>query len=162
MKFSRSEADVLTPDGSPPERALARTTHLCVAAHQDDIEIMAYAGIAACYNVTGRAFSGVVVTNGAGSPRRGRYAPFTDAEMQTVRREEQRRAAVAGHYAVQVQLAHPSADVKNPMHSGVVSDLATIFSGCKPEVVYLHNPADKHDTHIAVLVRCLAALRALP
>jgi hypothetical protein len=29
-------------------------------------------------------------------------------------------------------------------------------------VVYLHQPADKHDTHIAVLVRCIEALRALP
>jgi hypothetical protein len=29
-------------------------------------------------------------------------------------------------------------------------------------VVYLHQPADKHDTHIAVLLRCLTALRALP
>jgi LmbE family N-acetylglucosaminyl deacetylase len=162
MKFSRSEADVLTPDGSPPERALARTTHLCVAAHQDDIEIMAYAGIAACFDVPGKAFSGVVVTNGAGSPRRGRYAQFSDAEMQTVRREEQRHAALTGHYAVQFQLAHPSADVKTAAHPGVAADLAVIFSGCKPDVVYLHNPADKHDTHIAVLLRCLTALRALP
>jgi hypothetical protein len=28
--------------------------------------------------------------------------------------------------------------------------------------VYLHNPADKHDTHVAVLARCLEALRGLP
>ena len=32
----------------------------------------------------------------------------------------------------------------------------------KPEVVYLHNPADKHDTHVAVFLRCLEALRRLP
>ena len=41
-------------------------------------------------------------------------------------------------------------------------DLGEIFSGCTPQVVYLHNPADKHDTHVAVLLRCLEALRALP
>jgi hypothetical protein len=29
-------------------------------------------------------------------------------------------------------------------------------------VVYLHQPADKHDTHVACLLRCLEALRALP
>jgi hypothetical protein len=40
--------------------------------------------------------------------------------------------------------------------------VAQIFAGCRPEVVYLHNPADKHDTHVAVLLRCLEALRALP
>jgi len=110
MKFSRPDADVFTPDGAPPAAALARTTHLCIAAHQDDIEIMAHAGIAACLDAPGRAFGGVVVTNGAGSPRRGRYAKFTDAEMQAVRRQEQRRAATLGRYAVQIQLAHPSAN----------------------------------------------------
>jgi LmbE family N-acetylglucosaminyl deacetylase len=52
--------------------------------------------------------------------------------------------------------------VKTPGHAGVAADLAAIFGGCRPEVVYLHNPADKHDTHVAVLLRCLEALRALP
>ncbi|NCW27198.1 MAG: hypothetical protein EBV83_02705 [Verrucomicrobia bacterium] len=31
-----------------------------------------------------------------------------------------------------------------------------------PEVVYLHNPADRHETHLAVLSASLAALRQLP
>jgi LmbE family N-acetylglucosaminyl deacetylase len=44
----------------------------------------------------------------------------------------------------------------------VAQDLNRIFSGCRPEVVYLHNPADKHDTHVAVLLRCLEAIRRLP
>jgi LmbE family N-acetylglucosaminyl deacetylase len=162
MKFSRPDADVFTPDGMPPSRALARTTDLCIGAHQDDIEIMAHAGIAACFGVPGRAFTGVIVTNGAGSPRRGLYAQFTDAEIQTVRREEQRRAATTGRYAVQIQLAHPSADVKAPGHPGVRADLTAIFGACAPRTVYLHNPADKHDTHVTVLLRCLEALRALP
>jgi hypothetical protein len=42
------------------------------------------------------------------------------------------------------------------------ADLAAIFGGCRPSVVYLHNPADAHDTHVAVLLRCVEALRALP
>lgn len=162
MKFSRSDADIFVPESIPPDAALARVTHLCVAAHQDDIEIMAHAGIAACYENPGQGFGGVVVTNGAGSPRSGRYAQLTDAEMQDVRRQEQRRAASLGKYAVQIQLAHPSADVKTSAPAGVRADLATIFAGCSPTVVYLHNPADKHDTHVAVLLRCLEALRALP
>src|SRR5947208_1119281 len=116
MKFSRADADVFTPDRTPPGPALARTTHLCIAAHQDDIEIMAHAGIAACYDTPGQAFGGVVVTNGAGSPRRGKYAKLTDTRMQIVRRAEQRRAATIGRYAIQIQLAHPSADVKTPGH----------------------------------------------
>ena len=162
MNFSRPDADVLVPDGASPDAALARTTHLCVAAHQDDIEIMAHAGIAECFGRADKFFTGVVVTNGAGSPRTGRFASMSDADMQRVRRDEQRHAATLGKYNLQLQLAHPSADVKTPGHAGVRADLGQIFGGCAPAVVYLHQPADKHDTHIAVLLRCLEALRALP
>src|SRR5215216_2568123 len=108
MKFSRADADVLSPDGIFAETALTRTTHLCVAAHQDDIEIMAHAGIAACYERDDRYFTGVVVTNGAGSPRVGRYANFTDDQMRALRREEQRKAATLGKYNLQLQLGHAS------------------------------------------------------
>jgi LmbE family N-acetylglucosaminyl deacetylase len=52
--------------------------------------------------------------------------------------------------------------VKRSGHPGVAADLRQIFDGCQPEVVYLHNPADKHDTHIAVLLRSLEAIRTLP
>jgi len=162
MKFSRPDADVFAPDGTPPGLALARTTHLCVGAHQDDIEIMAQAGIDDCHGRNDRFFTGVVVTDGAGSPRTGRYAAMSDGEMQAVRREEQRQAAVLGKYNLQLQLAHPSADVKAAGSAGLTADLAAIFGGCRPGVVYLHNPADKHDTHVALFLRCLTALRALP
>jgi LmbE family N-acetylglucosaminyl deacetylase len=163
MTFSNPRADVFIGEaaGSPSE-PLGRVTHLCVGAHQDDIEIMAYSGICDCLDQPGKAFGGVVVTNGAGSPRTGSYASYTDEQMLEVRRKEQREAARLGRYAIQVQLAHPSADVKRAGHPGVARDLAAIFSGCRPEVVYLHNPADKHDTHIGVLLRCLEAIRSLP
>lgn len=163
MHLSHPKADIHVPGGQlAPAAALATVTHLCVGAHQDDIEIMAHAGICDCLDTPGKAFGGVVVTNGAGSSRTGPYAAYTDEQMQDVRRDEQRRAADLGRYAIQLQLAHPSADVKKPGHPGVAADLRAIFSGCRPEVVYLHQPADKHDTHIAVLSRCLEALRALP
>jgi LmbE family N-acetylglucosaminyl deacetylase len=162
MKLSSPDADIYVPGGSEPDAALSRVTHLCVAAHQDDIEIMAHAGICDALSQTGGAFGGVVVTNGAGSPRSGPYATFTDERMRAVRREEQREAARIGRYAIQIQLAHPSAEVKVPGNPRVVGDIAAIFSGCSPEVVYLHNPFDRHDTHIAVLARCIEAIRSLP
>ncbi len=163
MNFSNPGADVFVPGpAAGPEEALGRVTHLCVGAHQDDIEIMAQSGISDCLGAPGRAFGGVVVTNGAGSPRSGSFAAFTDEQMLAVRREEQREAARIGGYSIQIQLSHPSADVKRPGHPGVAADLAAIFSGCRPEVVFLHNPADKHDTHVAVLLRCLEAIRSLP
>ena len=163
MNFSNPGADIFVPDAAvAPEEALRRVTHLCIGAHQDDIEIMAQSGISDCIGHPERGFGGVVVTNGAGSPRSGSFASFTDDQMLAVRREEQREAARLGGYSIQLQLAHPSADVKRSGHPGVASDLAAIFSGCRAEVVYLHNPADKHDTHVAVLLRCLEAIRSLP
>jgi len=163
MKFSHPDADIYVPGaGLSPEAALARTTHLCVAAHQDDIEIMAYHGIAECYGRDDRWFSGVVVTNGAGSPRSGLYANHTDGQMQAVRRREQRKAACVGEYSIQLQLGHPSSAVKDRGNAAVQSDLRSIFQLARAEVVYLHQPADKHDTHIAVLAHAIDALRALP
>lgn len=162
MKFSRPEADVYVPDGSDATAALARTTHLCVIAHQDDIEINAYPAVAECYGRADRFFTGVVVTNGAGSPRSGPFASYTDEQMKAVRVEEQREAARLGKYNLQLQLAHPSADVKKSGNAGVLADLKAIFSACRPQTVYLHQPLDKHDTHVAVLLRCIEAIRSLP
>ena len=82
--------------------------------------------------------------------------------MQAVRRAEQRGAAQLGRYNLMIQLGHPSSDVKTPSARGVFTDLLTIFSGCLPECVYLHQPADKHDTHIGVTIAALQAMRRLP
>jgi hypothetical protein len=89
MKFHISSAQVFVPDGLPVEQALARTTHIGIGAHQDDLEIMATHGILACYRQPDKWFTGIVVTNGRGSPRAGLYANYTDDEMQSVRVEEQ-------------------------------------------------------------------------
>ncbi|HVT72915.1 MAG TPA: PIG-L family deacetylase [Lacunisphaera sp.] len=163
MNFSQPVADSFVPDGRPLPAALARTTHLGIAAHQDDIEIMAYHGIAAGRASARRGFTGVVVTDGAGSPRTGRFARYSDEEMKAVRRREQRHAARIGGYAAMIQLAHPSKVVKDARSPLVGADLAAVLQAMpRLHTVYLHNPADKHDTHVAVFLRSLAALRALP
>jgi LmbE family N-acetylglucosaminyl deacetylase len=161
MEFHNPQADVFVPDGLEPAAALARTTHLCVSAHQDDIEIMAYHGIAECFGRGDRWFTGVVVTNGAGSPRAGIYGQYTDQEMQKVRMREQRKAAYVGEYGCQIQLGYPSSAVKDPGNSAVRDDLTMIFRAAKPRVVYLHNLADKHDTHVGTAIRSIGVLRAL-
>jgi len=79
--------------------------------------------------------------------------------MQQVRVIEQRKAAFVGEYACQIQLAFTSAEVKNPKETAVVSDLEQILLAANPEYVYLHNPADKHDTHVGVTMRTITALR---
>jgi len=53
---------------------------------------MGYAGIYECFGRNDKWFTGVVTTNGAGSPRAGIYANYTDEEMQKIRRIEQKKS----------------------------------------------------------------------
>ena len=161
MKFHKTNTDFFVPDGLDETAAIARTTHLCIGAHQDDIEIMAYHGIAECFGLPDNWFTGVVATDGAGSPRSGIYGGYTGEQMKQVRVVEQRKAAFVGEYACQIQLGFPSSEVKNARDTGLVEDLAQILRAARPEYVYLHNLADRHDTHVAVALRAIAALRGL-
>jgi LmbE family N-acetylglucosaminyl deacetylase len=162
MDFHQETAEFYVPDGLPPEEALARTTHMGVGAHQDDLEIMAYDGILRCFQQSDKWFCGVVLTNGSGSPRDDLYRDYTDADMQAVRRLEQKKAAVVGEYGAQVLLDHPSSAVKDPANPAVTEDLVWLLEAARPEVVYTHNLADKHDTHVAVTLRLIEAIRRLP
>jgi LmbE family N-acetylglucosaminyl deacetylase len=162
VKLTKPDADLFVPDGLPVGEALARTTHLGIGAHQDDLEFMALHGVLACFDRPDRWFAGVTVTNGAGSARSGPYAHYTDDEMQRVRALEQRKAAVVGSYGCQVQLGFASAMLKDASNDGPTADLLQILQVARPETVYLHSPADKHDTHVACCLRALAALRTLP
>jgi LmbE family N-acetylglucosaminyl deacetylase len=161
MRFHLASAEVFVPDGLAEEEALARTTHLCVGAHQDDIEIMASAPILECFQQADKWFTGVVVTDGRGSPRDELYKDYSDDAMRLVRYREQRKAAVVGEYAAQVMLDYPSKTVKDAGRAEPVDDLVQIMRATRPQVVYTHNPADKHDTHVAVCLRVIQAIRSL-
>ncbi|MFA7172937.1 MAG: PIG-L family deacetylase [Kiritimatiellia bacterium] len=161
MKLSRKNADFFVPDDIEQVAALSRTTHLGVGAHQDDLEFMAMHGILTCFGVQDQWFSGVTVTDGAGSSRSGIYATYTDEEMCAVRCAEQRNAAILGQYGAQLQLDYPSSAVKGEDQSEVVEDLYNILIAARPQVVYTHNPADKHATHVGVCRALIKALRRL-
>ena len=161
MKFHLDTAEVFVPDLVPEEGALARTTHLCFAAHQDDIEIMAAQPILECFQQEGKWFTGVVVTNGRGSPRDSLYKDYTDEEMRLVRFKEQRKAAVVGEFAAQIMLDIPSKVIKDVARREPVDDILAILRAARPQFVYTHNLADKHDTHVAVTLRVIEALRKL-
>ena len=162
MKFSQTHADFFVPGGGSLESALTSTTHLGIGAHPDDLEIMAYPGICACRGQKNLHFSGVVATDGAGSPRSGSSEKLSTRDLVKTRREEQKQAASLGGYAAILQLGHPSAEVRGSGHRSLTSDLLQILKAAKPRVLYLHNPADRHETHVAVLLASLAALRQLP
>lgn len=162
LTLKSPKADIFVPDEKPVTEAIARTTHLAIAAHQDDIEIYGYSPIADCYGNPDKWFTGVTVTDGAGSARTGLYADYSDEEMQAVRLREQRKAAYVGDYAAQIQLRYSSKQVKDPAENCVIDDLYAILMAAKPENVYLHNPADKHDTHVGTMFRAIAAIRKMP
>lgn len=161
MKLFMNLSDIFIPDSTPVMEALARTTHMGIGAHQDDLEIMAVAGILECFQQEDKWFCGVTVTDGRGSPRDGPYKNYTDEEMRIVRRKEQIKAAVVGEYGAQVVLDHPSSATKGENKSAVISDLSKLIKAAKPNVIYTHNLADKHDTHVGVTLRVIEALRKL-
>jgi LmbE family N-acetylglucosaminyl deacetylase len=162
MMLKNPTATLFVPDGGPPDKALQRITHLGIGAHQDDLEIMAFHGIAACFKKDDAWFGGITCTDGSGSPRSGHYAAFSDRQMQDVRHREQEKAALLGEYSVVVQLDYPSSAVKKPGSPDLRKDLATLIEAVRPDVVYTHNPADKHATHVAVAAAALDAMRRLP
>lgn len=162
MKLRNAGAELFVPDGLAAEAALKRTTMMGIAAHQDDLEILAFEGIAKCYGQRDQWFTGVVVTNGSGSPRDDLYAQYTDEQMREVRKQEQKKAAYIGDYAAQALLDYSSAAIKDAKNPDVPTDLVALLRAARPQVVYTHNLADKHDTHVAVALRTIAALRALP
>lgn len=162
IPFTKPTADLFIPGGTNPADALARTTHLGIGAHQDDLEFMATHGILACFGQPGKSFCGVTCTDGAGSSRSGVYAGYTDDEMKAVRRTEQRTAAMVGRYGAMIQLDFTSREIKAREQSGPVADLAAILRATNPETVYTHAPSDKHDTHVGVTRATLAAIRSLP
>ena len=161
MKFHLETAEVYIPDNMPLDQALGRTTHLCLAAHQDDIEIMAAQPILECFQQEAKWFAGVVVTDGRGSPRDGLYQEYTDDEMRLVRFKEQRKAAMIGEFAAQIMLDIPSKVIKDASRREPVDDILAILRATRPQVVYTHNLADKHDTHVGVALRVIQALRNL-
>jgi LmbE family N-acetylglucosaminyl deacetylase len=160
---SKHISDLYIPDQVVAPEAYARCSHLAIGAHQDDIEFMAFHGINVCYDNDCFYFGGVTCTDGGGSARAGKYADFTDEQMKAVRIAEQRKAADIGEYSFVHQLGFASSTVKDAeLRAPLVDQLETIFLQTQPEVLYTHNPADKHGTHLAVCLAVIEALRRVP
>ncbi len=162
MKLNKVQASWYIPDNKPFDEAIKRTTHMSIAAHQDDIEIMAYDGILQCLGKEDAWFLGVVVTNGSGSARDGIYKDYTDEQMIEVRRLEQKKAAMIGEFGALALLEYTSKETKDPKNEDVVDDLERMLLLAQPDILYTHNLADKHDTHIGVTTKVIKALRRIP
>lgn len=162
MKLNNENASIFVPDGTELNEALSRTTTLAISAHQDDIELMAWQGALDCFGKTDKWFTGVVTADGAGSPRNGLYANYTDEQMKQVRIKEQQKAAYVGEYSAQLQLGYTSKQIKDPNCQDIIDEYVKILQNTSPEIVFTHNLADKHDTHMGVVTKVIKAIRSLP
>ena len=160
--FNKPHQECFVPSGEDTHTALARTTHLAIAAHQDDIEIMAIDGILKCYQNPRLHFSACTVTDGRGTPRTGPFGHLTDEEMAQVRHEEQKEAARVGGYSAQVLLGYRSAQARAGNDISLAEDLDDLLRATQARVIYTHNLLDKHRTHVAVALRVIEAVRRLP
>ena len=159
--LNNKNATIFVPDRIDEAVALSRTTHLAISAHQDDIELMAPQGVLECFGSKEKFFTGVVTADGAGSPRNGLYASYTDEEMKEVRIREQQKAAFVGDYSAQLQLGYTSSQIKDPANEAIINEYVEILRATRPEVVFTHNLADKHDTHMGVVTKVIKAIRRL-
>ncbi len=137
-------------------------THMVVVAHQDDIEIICPNGIVECYADDNKGLLSVVVTDGGNSPRAGRFADFTYDQMVAARRLEQIEASKIGNHAELFLLNYTSGEVKDKTNTAPADDLYEILMENRPEVLYTHNLADKHPTHVGVAVKLIEAVRRMP
>lgn len=140
-----------------------KAAHTCmfVSAHQDDIEIACPMGVMDCYKKEDKGLVAVIVTDGGGSPRAGRFADYTYDRMVAARAKEQAEAARIGDYSDLIMLFYTSAETKDKTNTAPVDDIYNILMEYQPEVLYTHNLADKHETHVAVVLKTIAAVRRM-
>ncbi len=148
------------PDGTPLTEALARTTHLGVMAHPDDLELWALPWIGACRGDPHLWFTGVVCADGAGAPHPGEPSRTEGGDLVAVRAGEQRSAAAIGGYGALAHLGLASVDVRDV--DFLAATLMHTLEGSSPQVVVTHDPCDTHATHRAVTQALVVALRELP
>ncbi len=161
MTLGRHDAELYVPDGVTPELAMERADILAIGAHPDDLEIMAASGILKAGAGEGRRFFGIVATNGGGT-RCCQDRDASDYRETCGRRiREQKRAADLGRYSGLALLNWESQEIKDACFTQPDDDLRTLILQIQPREVYLHNPLDRHDTHVAVCLRSIAALRTI-
>ena len=85
-----------------------------------------------------------------------RYAALA---IETIKRI----AAKIGQFSFMAQLGHPSSHAQAAgKRKSLITDIKAVIQAAQPEIIYTHNPFDKHATHIGVMLATLAAIRELP
>ena len=144
----------------PTNANKSKVKNLVIAAHKDDGEMIGLKGIYDSLNSDGSCAM-IILTDGGGCPKTGKYADLTYDEMVKLRTTEQKNASEIGRYHSLYLLEHKSSDIKRKS-SSIVNELIYIlrqFSGI--DTLYIHNPFDNHPTHKAVAQIVIKALRDL-
>jgi LmbE family N-acetylglucosaminyl deacetylase len=61
-----------------------------------------------------------------------------------------------------VTLDYASAAIRNQRNETLIADLETVLIAARPETVFTHNLADRHETHLSVALHVIFAARRLP
>lgn len=134
---------------------------LAVSAHKDDMEMFAFDGIVRSARGEG-GFVGVVLTDGGACPRAPQFAGVSDEDMAELRSAEQKRAAETGGYNALYLFEESSAAVKE-RRASLVDGVETVLREYpRLKALYLHNPFDRHSTHVGAFCVAMDAVRRLP
>lgn len=134
---------------------------LAVSAHKDDMEMFAFDGIVRSARGEG-GFVGVVLTDGGQCPRAPQFVGVSDEDMAELRTAEQKRAAEIGSYSALYLFEETSAAVKR-REGALVDGVERILLSCpRLDVLYTHNPFDRHPTHVGAFCVAMDAVRRLP
>lgn len=163
LKFSEPTARFYVPDGLPAAAALARTTHLGVGAHPDDLEFMGWHPILQCIESKDQWLTGVIASDGRSSPRSGMYRDMSDDQMAETRLAEQHHAAVVGGYGAMFNLMHSEqgAVMGGKRIRPLIDDFKQIVFATQPKIIFTHNLTDRHPHHPVVAISLIRALREL-
>jgi LmbE family N-acetylglucosaminyl deacetylase len=150
-----------SPQGLSPTDAKSRVRVLAVGAHPDDLEFMCLEPIARCR--AQRNFGGLIVTSGSGSLRAPEHTNLSAAAYAEIRWEEQKKAARLGEYAFVDSLNVESATLRDASGLARLADtFENYFADLSLEALYMHQPFDRHASHVRVCFALLEALRRLP
>ncbi len=121
--------------------------NIVIAAHKDDGEMIGIKAIDDSFKKD-ESLVMIVLTNGSGCPRIGEYESVSDEDMVEIRTAEQKRASEIGRYNKLYLLEHSSKLVQE-QDKIIKQELVNILK-LYPDVeyIYIHNPFDKHKTHV--------------
>ena len=150
---------VYVPSKQPLKEVYAKSKHLAIVAHADDIEMLALRPI----TQRSQGFFGIVMGDNKGRPLKPEYKKVSLSKVQNIRESEQEKVARLAKYRGVAFLRLKSKDIKNVRKKEqVVKAIYELIKDMPLKEVYTHSLFDNHPTHVAVAEITIAALKKLP